>query len=380
MFLNNKTAQIDQVTVDPTLGGQGDGSSFQKTPAGTWSAALPTPGSAFQIQTAESSEPPGAPVTGTSTGTDSGSTNSASAGDGTSANTADDTASPASPPAASSDIKISCSIILPSAATALITNNESIFHSQALGALKQPLLNARYIWNFGDGATAEGETVSHAYDLPGTYFVALTVASGKYSAFDQKKVTVVHADLIISAAVPGEQGYVEITNNTRSTLDLSVMSFGSDGTNFSIPDHTYIAANSALKFSAGITSLVLKMGDAVVLRYSNGQVFATSSVSSLQTGTATGSGAPRAAIPNSVPKTSTKKTKSVTRPAGTVSSRATSSAPIVLGADDSLGASVESADATDSGSIFSNPILPGILGFIALCVAAFYFLRKHPPA
>jgi PGF-CTERM protein len=32
-----------------------------------------------------------------------------------------------------------------------------------------------YQWNFGDGATATGETVTHAYDEPGEYEVALTV-------------------------------------------------------------------------------------------------------------------------------------------------------------------------------------------------------------
>lgn len=37
---------------------------------------------------------------------------------------------------------------------------------------------ASYNWNFGDGRTASGRTVSHQYDGPGTYIVQLTIVDG----------------------------------------------------------------------------------------------------------------------------------------------------------------------------------------------------------
>jgi len=39
----------------------------------------------------------------------------------------------------------------------------------------------KYEWNFGDGQTASGESVSHVYSRPGDYTVGLTVDDGRGS-------------------------------------------------------------------------------------------------------------------------------------------------------------------------------------------------------
>jgi PKD repeat protein len=36
---------------------------------------------------------------------------------------------------------------------------------------------ASYAWNFGDGATGTGATVSHTYDVAGTFTTTLTVTT-----------------------------------------------------------------------------------------------------------------------------------------------------------------------------------------------------------
>lgn len=37
----------------------------------------------------------------------------------------------------------------------------------------------KYLWEFGDGATAEGPTASHTYTEPGTYLVTLAVQDNR---------------------------------------------------------------------------------------------------------------------------------------------------------------------------------------------------------
>jgi PKD repeat protein len=72
---------------------------------------------------------------------------------------------------------------------------------------------ATYAWNFGDGSTASGRTATHAFNLPGTYVVTLTVsdALGR-SASTSQTVTVgagtvpaVTFTVSPSTAVPGQQ-------------------------------------------------------------------------------------------------------------------------------------------------------------------------------
>ncbi len=52
---------------------------------------------------------------------------------------------------------------------------------------------AEYIWSFGDGTTAPGQTVSHAFERPGTYTVKLSVTddTGHVRAVDHDESTVV---------------------------------------------------------------------------------------------------------------------------------------------------------------------------------------------
>jgi PKD repeat protein len=47
-----------------------------------------------------------------------------------------------------------------------------------------------YGWDFGDGATGIGETVSHSYDAAGDYTVTLTVSDGEYEDTQSTTVTI----------------------------------------------------------------------------------------------------------------------------------------------------------------------------------------------
>ncbi|MBC7081090.1 MAG: PKD domain-containing protein [Thermoplasmatales archaeon] len=73
-----------------------------------------------------------------------------------------------------------------------------------------------YKWNFGDGSTANGEIVEHAYDKPGYYTVSLIVKDNKGSeGFDVAKIEIVGKGLpTVSSDDPSQEdtsgGFVKI--------------------------------------------------------------------------------------------------------------------------------------------------------------------------
>ena len=55
------------------------------------------------------------------------------------------------------------------------------------------------VWSFGDGSSASGNPVSHAYDVPGTYTVVVTVTdSAGNTASAQTQVTIQQAQAYIT--------------------------------------------------------------------------------------------------------------------------------------------------------------------------------------
>jgi PKD repeat protein len=142
---------------------------------------------------------------------------------------------------------------------------------KAYGLKKEPLTNPRLIWNFGDGATAEGTSVLHTYTLPGTYGVFLDVASGEYSASDKTVVTIVPATLTISNVVLGDSGYITISNGSPVDLDLSRWYLRDGSVLFLLPSHTVVSARGALTIPNSVSKLFVT-NSGVELLYPNGEV------------------------------------------------------------------------------------------------------------
>ena len=74
--------------------------------------------------------------------------------------------------------------------TVLVGSSVS-FTGLALGVNNDPLLDAHFLWNFGDGTLQEGRTWDHVYYFPGIYTAALTVSSGPYSGSDTAVITAI---------------------------------------------------------------------------------------------------------------------------------------------------------------------------------------------
>lgn len=145
------------------------------------------------------------------------------------------------------------------------------FYPHAWGLRDEPLENARYLWNFGDGGTKEGQNVGHAYMFPGTYMVRLTVSSGKYTVFDDLRVTVSENTLVVSEVKPGTTGWVEFENKGNGTIHVGGWILETSESRFIIPSGTKIAPQSFVVLSAATTNIFLKeTGDHAYFFYPNG--------------------------------------------------------------------------------------------------------------
>ena len=149
----------------------------------------------------------------------------------------------------------------------VIVGADSIFEAFALGLEKKPLSNARFLWNFGNGRTAEGKKVLHYYEYPGSYVVILAVSSGEYSASDRIRVEAVSANITITAAT---SSFIELFNKAGRELNLSRWRLFADGSYFTIPDNTIVLSGKPLSFAASVTGLSVNNPNSVSLFYPNG--------------------------------------------------------------------------------------------------------------
>ena len=98
---------------------------------------------------------------------------------------------------------------------------------------------ARYEWHFGDGTTAEGETVTHVYDEPGEYAIDLKVLGGDGEIAFKHRIVSVHRDIYVSvspdlprdyaslqlavdAAEPGDMIFVEGEHIGNVVIDKAI--------------------------------------------------------------------------------------------------------------------------------------------------------------
>lgn len=162
--------------------------------------------------------------------------------------------------------QISVAIIINEVA---IVGASTIFDAQAYGFEDEPIDNARYVWNFGDGTKKEGKSIFHIYNYPGEYVVNVDVSSGKYSALKRKIINVVNSDIAISSA---NRDFIELYNKSEYELDLSLWILGVNGKFFTLPKNTFILAGKKIIFPSTTTNLFANNLNEVKLYYPNGNI------------------------------------------------------------------------------------------------------------
>jgi len=111
---------------------------------------------------------------------------------------------------------------------------------------KDVLENTSFMWNFGDGSTAQGASVVHRFEYPGRYAVIVTGSKDGANGSDRFTVTAESAQLAVRALPDGS---VEIENLSTRDVDLSHWVVQFSGRRFALPENTSVLAKQTMRIS-----------------------------------------------------------------------------------------------------------------------------------
>jgi hypothetical protein len=258
-LLDADLAIVDTVTYSDSWRADGDGNSLQFD-GNNWLAAVPTPGTALTTD-----KEGGAIIV--DEGEQKGEVVSAQ---------------PASSPPSGGFVPVSIPKIQIYAGEdrQVTVGAMSAYEGAAIGEDGEPIVNARFLWNFGDGNTREGQHILHHYTYPGEYAVWLAVAAGVISVGDRVNVTAIPGAIVVSEA---NAQYVELTNMDNDEINLSWWIIKSADSSFSLPENTILLASSSVRFPSSTTGLFPVSTEEVSLRYPNDRVVENSHLLPLPT-------------------------------------------------------------------------------------------------
>ena len=242
----------DQVTYTSDWGATGDGGSLQEIES-QWYAAIPTPGEANALVPIET----GDSDAGSATGGEESSSDDESA--------------------VSHRIVRTLEVAVGSTKQTVTAGTETKLQAEVYGFEGEVIENARIHWTFGDGSTHEGNPAIHVYRYPGTYIAVVNGSSGEHNGTSRIAVTVLPAALSIGSIEPGQDGFIQVVNQSSHELDISGWGIQLGDKTFWLPPYSVIGPRSDIRIAASISGLAPQAGTAVNLTYPNGKV-ATSSV------------------------------------------------------------------------------------------------------
>jgi len=138
------------------------------------------------------------------------------------------------------------------------------FRGKAFGLKNEPLDNARYLWNFGDGSSKEGQNIIYFYRYPGEYTVVLNVSSGGYSASDYALVKAAPNNIFISEVKTGLETWIELENGFKEEIDISGCQLKSGNQIFIFPQNSRIRAAANLVIPLSASGFILYSGKSSV--------------------------------------------------------------------------------------------------------------------
>ncbi|KKU82082.1 MAG: S-layer-like protein array protein [Parcubacteria group bacterium GW2011_GWA1_47_8] len=251
----------DSVAYVGDTGAAGDGNSLQKI-SGVWKASTPTPG-APNVLSSANTQNTSAANTGSNTSSKTNTVSNTSSGDA------------ATPP--SGETGITTRIYM--TGSTVVVGAPVVAEAKVFGFKDEPIDTARVVWAFGDGATAEGRTVTHTYYYPGDYTVVIDAVSGQYTASGRVPVQVITPMIALSVGGDRMRSFVAVENKGGDELNLSGWQILSGEKTFIFPKNTILGARKVLTMASEVTGLITPFGIGAELRYPNGtQAVATSGV------------------------------------------------------------------------------------------------------
>jgi len=131
------------------------------------------------------------------------------------------------------------------------------FRAEAFGLEKEPLVGARYLWNFGDGVTKEGQNLTHSYRYPGEYSVFLNVSLGNYSSSDALVVKVIPNEIFISEVKNGIDSFIELYNDSEEEINVSGWRLRQKAQTFTFAKNSFIRPRGYLVISISSSGIFL---------------------------------------------------------------------------------------------------------------------------
>lgn len=154
----------------------------------------------------------------------------------------------------------------------VFVGQKNLFQGKVFGLNNEEIKNARFLWNFGDGAINEGSPISHIYRYFGEYIVILNASSGIYANNDQLRVKVSASPIKITGLKPGENGFVEISNQSNYEIDISGFSFSDGKKYFYFPENSIIPAGSRTFVSGNISGINFASPSSAKFYYPDGSL------------------------------------------------------------------------------------------------------------
>jgi hypothetical protein len=249
-------ATSDSVAYQSAWGGAGDGTALQRNSAdtGAFAPGAPTPGS-------------GALVASAGPASDSGSNSSSQTGSSqTSSSSSGGTPVPSYVPALEPEL-----FAYAGTDRDAIAGADVLFEGLAYDKEGNPIDPSlvRFLWTFGDGASANGQKVFHRFSEPSRYAVVLDLARSTNSA-SARVVVNVHP---VSVTLSLRNNAVVLANTSGRELDLSGWHLRAGPRTFTLPQHSIILVGASVPFTREVTGLGTYADTALL--YPNGAVAAT---------------------------------------------------------------------------------------------------------